>query len=294
MVTEVNKLVYNSLTKYSSLYLPGIGSLSILRSPASVGSRNEILPPHYSVEFRKDNVGISIVDIIAREAGVETSRAEEIYNRWLEKSKEGTVIKIDRVGTINGERFECDNTLIAALNANNHSLTITPKRSGKPIAVTIVVLIVAALGYGSWWYNSSQTDITELVTIVDADVESNIDEKAIIPETEIIEEQASDISEISEIVEEIVEEEKVYDWRESDNIHHWLVVGSYSTTQNAERAISDIVKRMPDAQCDYFKLGSMFAVAVYGSKELSDCQEFKQNHIKEFPQSWIYTPKRYR
>ena len=51
---------------------------------------------------------------------------------------------------------------------------------------------------------------------------------------------------------------------------------------------------MPDAQCDYFKLGSMFAVAVYGSKELSDCQEFKQAHIKEFPQSWIYTLKRYR
>ena len=86
----------------------------------------------------------------------------------------------------------------------------------------------------------------------------------------------------------------VTDWRTRDDIRHWVVVGSYSTTANAERAIADIMKRMPQMQCNYFKLGSMYAVAAFGSADSEECQEFKRAYVKEFEQSWVYTPKKFR
>ncbi len=295
MIGEVNKLIYNALIKHGGLYLPDVGSLSILRYPAAISSRNEILPPHYGVEFRKESVGRSIVEIIAAEVGVELSRAEEIYGRWLEKSREGSVVTIDRVGVIRGEVFECDNTLIAVLNVNSHPLTIDNHHSRKPLWAMLTLLLVVGFGYGAWWYYDSQRSITDLVTIVAEETEITTDDIDIIAETEVVEPQHTEVAEVvGEIVEEVNTEAEPYDWRENENIRHWVVVGSYSTTDNAERAIADIIKRMPDAQCNYFKLGSMYAVAVFGSEELSECQEYKRAHIKEFSESWVYTPKRFR
>ena len=291
MIGEVNKLIYNTIVKHNSLYLPGIGSLAIVRHSATISSRNEILPPQYRVEFTKECVGFSIIDAIASEVGVEPSRAEEIYNRWLEKSREGSVVKIDRVGVLNSEVFECDSALNAALNINNEPLTIASIRSRKPLWAVVSLLLVISLGYGAWLYNESNTTITDLVTIVEDSVELTAVDVPIIAVTEVVEQQDAAVA---DVIDEVAPEIETYDWRDDVNVRHWLVVGSYSNTENAERAIADIVKRMPDAQCNYFKLGSMFAVAVFGSAEMVDCQEYKRTYIKEFPQSWVYTPKRYR
>ena len=132
----------------------------------------------------------------------------------------------------------------------------------------------------------------EVADLKNADLEETRGDLALfIAETEVVEQQ--DVA-AADVIDEVAAEIEIYDWRDDVNVRHWLVVGSYSNTENAERAIADIVKRMPDAQCNYFKLGSMFAVAVFGSAEISDCQEYKRAYIKEFPQSWVYTPKRYR
>ena len=294
MIGEVNKLIYNAIIKHSALYLPGIGSLVIVRHSATISSRNEILPPQYRVEFRKESVAVSIIDIIASEVGVESSRAEEIYNRWLDKNREGSVVRIDRVGVLNSGVFECDNALIAELNVNNQPLTIASNRSRKLLWAVVSLLLVVGVGYGAWLYKESNITITDLVTIVDDRVESIPVDAPLIAEAEVVEQNNIDAVDVVDAVEEVVAEVDIYDWRNDENIRHWLVVGSYSTTENAERAIADILKRMPDAQCNYFKLGSMFAVAVYGSSEVNDCQEYKRAHIKEFPESWVYTPKRYR
>lgn len=308
MGTEVNKLIFNTIIKYKSLYLPDIGTLCIVRQPATISSHNEILAPHYTVEFRNEKSAISLIDIISSQAGVEPSRATEIYNRWLERSWKGDEIIIDRVGALKGEIFKCDRELIKQLNINNQPLTITRQRGIKPLWVILTCLVAICVGYVAWLYNDSQnstqnqiveypaivTDATELdkqnivsssdvdTTIaVNEDVSNEIEEPTVEVEENIvtIEEQVIDVDE---------------DWRDSENIRHWVVFGSYSTIANAKRAISDIERRIPEAKCEYFKLGSMYAVAVFGSSNLADCQEFKLNHAKDFPQAWVYTPKRYK
>ncbi len=286
MVNEVNKLIYNAIVKYHAVYLPDVGTLSVVRHPATMSSKNELIPPRFDVELSLDNRAKSLVDIISAEVAVDKQRAEEIYARWSDKLHKGGIMVIDRVGTLRNNSFVADADIIKALNISNQPFRITRKRNYAPLYLLLTLIVLGALGYGGWRYFDTKQDqiVVEIVA-----------EEQVMPEVELPLVQDTQPVEIEMIEEEASNNEVIEsDWRENEGIRHWVVVGSYSTTENAERAIADIVKRLPEMQCDYFKLGSMFAVAAFGSADIAECQEFKNAHSKEFPQSWVYTPKRYR
>lgn len=286
MVNEVNKLIYNAIIKHQALYIPGIGTISVVRRPASMSSKKEVLPPRFDIEFSTQNRAKSLIDIISMDVDVDAKRAEEIYARWLDKVQEGSELKIDRVGTIRGKSFDVDKSLITTLNINYESLYISRKGSSAPIIVAITLILLGAICGGGWWYMSSEPSVEPVKVVVEEKVTPTLELPSVVEHEDVV------VEEVDEI--EIIEDDVILDWRIADEIHHWLVVGSYSTTENAERAIADIEKRMPSMQCDYFKLGTMYAVAVYGSVNITECQEFKKRYSKEFAQSWIYTPKKFR
>ena len=285
MVNEVNKLIYNTLVVHRAVFLPDVGTLRVVRYSAHMSSKNELIPPRYTIEYSSDKLAKSLIDIISTEADIDITRAEEIYQRWLEKVREGSVVTIDRVGTLRDKSFAVDSDFVRALNISSKPISLPRKRKFAPIFISII--IIATICAGGWWYyihTPNSTDIPVEIVI----------EEPIVPVVEIalVEEEIQPEIEVAEDVE--VVENLVEDWRENEDIRHWVVVGSYSTTENAERAISDILKRTPELQCDYIRLGSMYAVAVFGSEDVEACQEFKQEHKTDFPQSWIYTPKRFR
>lgn len=287
MVNEVNKLVYNALLKYHALYLPSVGTLRVVRRPAVFSSKNELLPPHSDVEYSSQNCAKSLIDIIIVEAGVDTKRTEEIYSRWLDQVRDGSAIVIDGVGVLRDKSFETDKALINALNISAEPLRVTRRRKSNVLGFIIIsLIIICAICGGGLWYLNNQPIATPIEEIVVGEVIVPVQEPSLAVETEIAEEETIEEVQIVENIE--------VDWRTRDDIRHWVVVGSYSTIENAERAISDIVKRLPDMQCNYFKLGSMYAVAVFGSADVNECQQFKNDHIKDFAQSWVYTPKRFR
>lgn len=285
MVNEVNKLIYNAIVKYHAVYLPDVGTLSVVRHPATMSSKNELVPPRFDVELSLDNRAKSLVDIISVEVAVDKQRAEEIYARWSDKLHKGGIMVIDRVGTLRDKNFVADAEIIKALNISNRPFRITRKRNYAPLYLLLTLVVLGALGYGGWRYFDTKKDqvVVEIVA-----------EEQVMPEVELPLVEESKVPEAVVVEEVQIKKTITYDWRENEGIRHWVVVGSYSTTENAERAIADIVKRLPEMQCDYFKLGSMFAVAAFGSADIEECQEFKNAHSKEFPQSWVYTPKRYR
>lgn len=285
MVNEVNKLIYNAIVKYHAVYLPDVGTLSVVRHPATMSSKNKLIPPRFDVELSLDNRAKSLVDIISAEVAVDKQRAEEIYARWSDKLHKGGIMVIDRVGTLRNNSFIADAEIIKALNISNQPFRITRKRNYAPLYLLLTLVVLGALGYGGWRYFDTKQDqiVVEIIA-----------EEQVMPEVELPLVQDTQPVEI-EMIEEVSNNEIIEsDWRDKEGIRHWVVVGSYSTTENAERAIADIVKRLPEMQCNYFKLGSMFAVAAFGSADIVECQEFKNAHSKEFPQSWVYTPKRYR
>lgn len=286
-MNEVSKLIYNALIKYQAVYLPDVGTLCVVRHSATMSSKNELIQPRYEIEYTSENRARSIVNIISAEVGVDAKRAEEIYSRWIDKAREGSNIKIDRVGTLSGNSFVADKVLIKALNICEQTLRITRRRNFTPLIASVAtIVILSAMAGGGWWYFTTKPAAVPieivaeeaakpLVEIAIVDNEQQTEEEDVVP----IENDTTDVD---------------IDWRTRDNIRHWVVVGSYSTIDNAERAISNIIKRMPEAQCDYFKLGSMYAVAVYGSTDLEECQQFKTQHKQDFTESWVYTPKRFR
>ena len=285
MVNEVNKLIYNAIVKYHAVYLPDVGTLCVVRHPATMSSKNELIPPRFDVELSLDNRAKSLVDIISAEVAVDKQRAEEIYARWSDKLHKGGIMVIDRVGTLRNNSFVADAEIIKALNISNQPFRITRKRNYAPLYLLLTLVVLGALGYGGWRYFDTKQDQIVVEIVAEEQVMPEV-ELPLVQDTQPVEIEMIDEASNNEIIES--------DWRDKEGIRHWVVVGSYSTTENAERAIADIVKRLPEMQCNYFKLGSMFAVAAFGSADIAECQEFKNAHSKEFPQSWVYTPKRYR
>lgn len=291
MVNEVSKLIYNALIEYHAVSLPDVGTISVVRHSATMGSKNELMPPHYDIEYTSDKRAKSLVDIISACAGVDNKRAEEIYLRWLDKSREGSVVVIERVGTIRDKSFAVDTELVTALNPCHYQLRITRRKKLSPLYILLVLILVGAVGYGCWWYFGSKAVTLPVDNSESLLVENTLDVDAQKPIIEVVE----DIVEAEVVVEEPeIVEEPLSDWRTRDDIRHRVIVGSYSTIENAERAISDINKRLPNVQCDCFKLGNMYAVTVFGSVDKQECQEFKDSHSEEFTQSWIHTPKKFR
>lgn len=287
MINEVNKLIFNAIIKYQAVYLPDVGTISVVRYSATLGKKDELLPPRYQIEYSSYNRAKSLIDIISNDVDVDAKRAEEIYSRWLDKAREGSVVVIDGVGTLRDRGFTIDDNLYRALNAYSQPICVPCNRTRTPLFILLAVVVLGIVCVGGWWYSKEFISYTAAEVVMQDNVVEPIVETPVVEGAEQLD--------VEEVVEEVVvAENKVVDWRENQAIRHWFVVGSYSTTENAERAISEILKRFPESQCDYFKLGSMYAVALFGSTDLNECQNFKRAHSDDFPQSWIYTPKKYR
>lgn len=293
MVGEVNKLIFNTLTTKQAINLPGVGTLFVARTSAKIEAKNRVQPPLYTIEFSSHKAADSLVDEIAAVANIDTKSAQDIYDRWLDKVKEGSVITIKGVGELRGKSFVCNNDLLQTLNVLP-AVTIRKRSNKTTIVWYIMALMMVGVCAGAAYYVLTLKD-TEVITdnhpnkIVEQMVESPVNETvAVLPTEDTTPEP---------IIEQEVEEPQVsepYDWREDAGVIHRVVVGSYSTEENARRAMADIEMRLPELRCSVFTLGTMYAVAAFGSNDKAECEEFKRAYTKEFKQAWVHTPRRYR
>ena len=298
MVNEVNKIIYNRLVSNGALYIPDVGTLTLLRQPAMYTSRKRIVSPRYFVDFSADKIADSLVDIIADVASVDVATAEDICLRWLDKVRTEDGFTIEGVGILKSGYFTLDEALESQLCPFGVDyINVTTRSRGWAFAA-VACVVLALCGVSAWWFMRDIATVDPQILVA----EEIVVEESQIVETEVVEtiveeteEQGSAAEQIAEIVE-TPEPEVVTpaDWRDNENIRHWVVIGSYSTTENAERAIKEFETKSPDLMFSHIRLGSMYAVASYGSAEKTDCEEFVQNHKCDFAQLWIYTPKRYR
>lgn len=276
MVNEVNKLIYNTLAEHNAVVLPRVGSLGVVRRMAKMEG-NRVVAPTFAVEFSSAEEGVSLCDVIASVANISSSEAEDIYLRWLDKVKEGNTLTISGVGALRDKSFVTDAELQKALNLVDKAPIKIHSRSRKPY-LAIAAVLVALLGIGAYLFLAND----------------RVASPALTPTEEVV---------VEEVVvaepEPIIETETAIDtsparWIDRDDIRHWVVVGSYSTTENAESAVEDILRRQDAECCDILTLGKMYAVAVYGSSDKADCERFVRDNRDKFKQSWVHTPKRFK
>ena len=276
MVNEVNKLIYNTLAEHNAVVLPRVGSLGVVRRMARMEG-NRVVAPTFAVEFSSAEEGVSLCDIIASLANISSSEAEDIYLRWLDKVKEGNTLTISGVGTLRDKSFVTDMELLKALNLADKAPIKIHSRSRKPY-LAIAAVVVALLGVGAYLFLAND----RVASPAPAPIEEVVVEEVVVAEPEPITETEIEI------------ETAPVRWIDRDDIRHWVVVGSYSTTENAERAVEDILRRQDAEYCDILTLGKMYAVAVYGSSDKADCERFVRENRDKFKQSWVHTPKRFK
>ena len=304
MVNEVNKIIYNTLIAERAINLPGVGTISVVRRSAETASAGRVTPPTYVTEFSSHTEAISIVDIITNIGNTEKTMAEDIYNRWLEKVRTASVITIDGVGKISNKSFSAEAEFIKLFNVGNSTqpIKVVHKRGVGAFAILLIILASLTLVAGGvyWFFHDdikaifACDDVTNTTTKV---VETPIESIATTENTPI---EAVETAEVEVIVEDndatlepIVKVPAVVEnnWFTRDDIRHWVVAGSYSTKENAEVAVQNLETQYDGIYCDIISLGKMYAVAIFGSVEREECEEFMRSHRKEFEQVWIFTPK---
>lgn len=303
MVNEVNKIIYNRLITEREITLPDIGSLSLVRCAASMSSREVIVAPRLTIEYSSHAEGCSVVDAIAVIGGTDTATAEDIYSRWLEKVRSGSTLTIEGVGILRNKSFEVDKELLSMLNGTSttHVNVVRRKKGRTMLWVGLTLSIIALIVSIAAIFNIDISAISDKATNADKQVETTVENIIVEPDAEDITsgELTTDIEEdihTQDVVAvESVEVATVADnWTMRDDIHHWVVAGSYSTMSNAESAAETITTKYQDIDCKIITLGKMYAVAIYGSNDRDDCVQYMRKYHKNFGEAWIFTPKEYR
>ncbi len=142
MIAEVNKLIGNTILKSGGIYLPDIGSLSIVTLPPSIDKNGGgTSAPIRKVEMSIKRQDRSIIEIISERGNCTPQQATQIYGKWREVVKiSDTKLLIQEVGEIKDNVFTATATFDGRLNPviiqqiENKS---KPKDESKPKKVDI-------------------------------------------------------------------------------------------------------------------------------------------------------------
>jgi predicted RNase H-related nuclease YkuK (DUF458 family) len=212
------------------------------------------------------------------------------------------------VCSINNSHIVIDPLFSSKLNPSSNNEIEISCRSHTYRNISIILTVIAVAFVAAYWlYSNTLKETTsnevQVEISTEAITDNNIDEIEIIlgdNQDVTTDGIAEEITDDEIVVEEqgsttdMIESVTIDDWRQRDDIRHWVVVGSYSSEENVARAIADLEAKNPNIMFATFQLGSMYAVAAFGSSEYADCESFKQEHMKQFKQSWIHTPRKYK
>ena len=163
MVDEVNRLVGNLLAGGSGVFLPGVGSLFVERRGARRLSKRTVLPPCRVVSFSSQQQGVSLVDELARTLHCDAAGAQDVYDRWLSRTREGDVLTMEGVGVLKFKNFTLAPAFDRLLNPQGHEpVRIKPARQFDWALWIGVAAIVIAAGFGgAEFLRTNSSDIPE-------------------------------------------------------------------------------------------------------------------------------------
>lgn len=72
---------------------------------------------------------------------------------------------------------------------------------------------------------------------------------------------------------------------------HYVVMGVFSSAQNAERAARDAASKDVAMTCGIYRFGAKFMVSPFESEDPEACKLFIRAHAERFPGMWTYTAR---
>ena len=293
MVGEVNKIIYNMLVSGRGVYLPDVGSLYIERQAARKISADKLLSPRNVVAFQSGEQAPSLVNEIVAVAGCSTEQAADIYQRWSAKTREGNNIKIGGVGVLNHKSFVMESEFASAINPKGVKTIVIRRRSNTWLYAICAVCVLVALGFCGYimFGGEQKIDAMRLEPIAKVAeqpaAEQPASEGAVAQTAEG--EASTTIDSTSTSTQPAQPAETVANG--NADYEYYVVMGIFSTEENAQRAIAQAESRIKDVNCKVLPFKDKFMVTLFGSDKIGDCNAFANSYRDIYADLWVYKKK---
>lgn len=280
---SITQLLLNLLAQHRTVVLPGIGSLRFRRIAAKLDGVT-LTPPRNIFRYSSREEGHSLLEELIAVAGCTHEEGEEAYRRWLHRVKQGHSVVIEGVGRIESDFFKPSEELERLLNPVVVApITLRRRRSLRGVWIGLATVAVVGAAGAAWWYLQNQP--TAAPEVVAQMVEE--------PAPEVVEEAvAEEAAEPTPApVEEVVAPAPTAIGQMTSGVSY-VVVGVFSTEENARKYIEQMARRNPEVECRVYAFqGSKFMVSGFESTDGAEASAFIRDHRAALPDLWVYKRK---
>lgn len=320
MMEQVGRLIGGLLAGGGEVFMPGVGSLYTERQPARRINRREVLPPHRIVQFTSQQRGTSLVEEIARVLqinGAEPERVQEmaqsVYDRWIARALEAETLTIEGVGVLKHKHFTPDAAFDLRLNPQGtRAVRVSRPRRFDWVCWMGVIAVVCAAGIGIYAWQMFRVNVPDTVPMTRLVPAQKTDSlaAALADSASVVTPGAPAVSTTPGTAAAATPESapapnsataaKSVASSSSDNSdpaplisgHHYVVLGVFSTSENARRAANAAASSQEAAiTCGVYRFGSKFMVSPFESDDPEACRLFIRAHADRFPDMWVYTAR---
>lgn len=295
---SITQLLFNALAQRQTVVLPGIGSLRFKRIAAKLEG-STLTPPRNMFRYSSREEGRSLLDMLISAAGCTREEGEEAYRRWLRRIKQGHSIVIEGVGRIEEDFFKPSDELEQLLNPiASAPLTIKRRRSWRGVWITLAAVAVIGVAGAAWWYVQMQptstpavvaqkvekpkTEVVEVAEKADSVVAEQVAPE-VVPEVAPVQKESAPASAPASVSTEI---------GEMTSGMSYVVMGVFSTEENARKYVTQLAKRAPEIGCRIYRFqGAKFMVSGFESADGAAATTFIREHRTQFPDLWAYKRK---
>ena len=325
MMEQVGRLVGGLLAGGGEVFLPGVGSLYTERQPARRINRREVLPPQRCVSFTSQQRGTSLVDEIARVLqtnGAEAENVQEmarsVYDRWIARALDAETLTIDGVGVLKHKHFTPDEAFGRRLNpqGTNPVRLPRPRRRFDWVCWIGVVAIVCAAGIGIYAWQMFHVDAPGTIPATRLTPARTADSLAVNarPDSLAAQAPATSATPATPVAPETPGTAAPAPAAQAPAApaapasskpapaaasapaalisgHHYVVLGVFSTAENAARAASAASSQEVAITCGVYRFGAKFMVSPFESDDAEACRLFIRAHAERIPDMWVYSAR---
>lgn len=311
MIREVDKIIANLLIAEGAVLIPEVGSLRVVRHAAKSRVSRRAEPPYRTVEFTTQaGNATSLVNAIARAAGCPEEQAREIFSRWMKQVSHKGQLSISGVGQLKEQNFTPDPAFDRLLNPRNQEPVAKLGHSGHGrLWALVTVAVICGIGVCGWLYFDrveldSETPITVVVPGMPMPIDS-VDTVSTMAQTAVAETATPQTSMVSSPAgNSAPEAAKVADAGSRSNTmaqpvdpmepqrlvsgRTYVVLGVYSTLENARRAVQEVKRQDPTFQASIYLYGPKFMISGYASDRPEEATAFMRRYLAAYPDIWTY------
>jgi hypothetical protein len=291
---SITQLLFNALAQHRTTVLPGIGSLRFRRVAAKLEG-STLTPPRNMFRFSSREEGRSLLDMVIAEAGCTREEGEEAYRRWLHRVKQGHSVVIEGVGRVEEDFFKPSEELERLLNpVTNAPIALRRRRSLRGVWIGLAAVALVAVAGAAWWFVQSKPESTSAPEAVAQKAEQSTPETT---DSVAVEGAVAPVEEATTIIAEApapapISAPNPEAIGEMTSGVSYVVLGVFSTEENARKYIKQMATRAPYITCRAYKFqGSKFMVSGFESADGAEATAFIREHRSKLPDLWVYKRK---